>query len=57
MPRRCTVCDHPERHSIDEALVSGTPSKSVCSIPPIVHLTIYGSGSRTLPPARVSAAL
>jgi hypothetical protein len=21
MPRRCTVCDHPERHSIDEALV------------------------------------
>jgi hypothetical protein len=21
MPRRCTVCDHPERHRIDEALV------------------------------------
>jgi DNA polymerase-1 len=21
MPRRCTVCDHPERHGIDEALV------------------------------------
>src|SRR3712207_734109 len=20
MPRRCTVCDHPERHSIDETL-------------------------------------
>jgi DNA polymerase I-like protein with 3'-5' exonuclease and polymerase domains len=20
MPRRCTVCDHPERHGIDEAL-------------------------------------
>jgi hypothetical protein len=29
MPRRCTVCDHPERHNIDEALVSGTPYRSV----------------------------
>jgi hypothetical protein len=32
MPRRCTVCDHTERHSIDEALVSGAPSKSVCPV-------------------------
>ncbi len=24
MPRRCTVCAHPERESIDEALVAGT---------------------------------
>jgi len=29
MPRRCTVCDHPQRHSIDEALVSGAPYRSV----------------------------
>ena len=29
MPRRCTVCDHSEKHSIDEALVSGTPYRSV----------------------------
>jgi hypothetical protein len=29
MPRRCTVCDHPERHGIDEALVSGAPYRSV----------------------------
>jgi hypothetical protein len=29
MPRRCTVCDNPERHSIDEALVSGAPYRSV----------------------------
>ena len=50
MPRRCTVCDHhPERPGIDEALVSGAPSKSRCSILPIGRLTIYGSGSRTLP--------
>jgi hypothetical protein len=29
MPRRCTVCDHPERHSIDEALVTGAPYRRV----------------------------
>jgi hypothetical protein len=29
VPRRCTVCDHPERHSIDEALITGAPYRSV----------------------------
>ena len=29
MPRRCTVCDHPERQLIDEALVTGAPYRSV----------------------------
>src|SRR5918997_409178 len=29
MPRRCTVCDHPESHGFDEALVSGAPYGSV----------------------------
>jgi transposase-like protein len=29
MPRRCTVCDHPGRHGIDEALVTGAPYRSV----------------------------
>jgi transposase-like protein len=29
MPRRCTVCDHPKRHSIGETLVSGAPYRSV----------------------------
>jgi hypothetical protein len=29
MPRRCTVCDHPKSHSIDEALVTGVPYRSV----------------------------
>jgi hypothetical protein len=29
MPRRCTVRNHPERHSIDEALVSGASYRSV----------------------------
>jgi len=29
MPRRCTVCDHPERNGIDQALVTGAPYRSV----------------------------
>ena len=29
MPRRCTVCNHHERHGIDEALVTGAPYRSV----------------------------
>jgi hypothetical protein len=29
MLRRCTVCDHPEKHAIDEALVSSAPYQSV----------------------------
>jgi transposase-like protein len=29
MPRRCTVCDHLERHGIDEILVTGAPYRSV----------------------------
>jgi hypothetical protein len=29
VPRRCTVCDHSERHTIDESLVTGAPYRSV----------------------------
>jgi hypothetical protein len=29
MPRRWTVCDHPQKHAVNEALVSGTPYRSV----------------------------
>jgi hypothetical protein len=29
MPRRCTVCHHPERHGIDEVLVCSAPYRSV----------------------------
>jgi hypothetical protein len=29
MPRRCSVCDHLERHGIDETLVTGAPYRSV----------------------------
>lgn len=29
MPRRCTVCDHEERSSIDAALISGAPLRDI----------------------------
>lgn len=29
MPRRCTICDHPERTAIDRELVAGTPLRHI----------------------------
>ncbi len=29
MPRVCTVCAHPQRHGIDECLVSGRSNRSI----------------------------
>jgi hypothetical protein len=29
MPRRCTICDHPERADIDKALVAGEPFRNI----------------------------
>ncbi len=31
MPRRCTVCAHPEREAINKALVAGEPYRSVAN--------------------------
>jgi hypothetical protein len=49
MPRRCTVCDHPERHSIDEALVSGTPYRSVAKRFRLSESAVYRHKSEHLP--------
>jgi hypothetical protein len=32
MPRSCTVCEHPRRGAIDEALVGGASNRSVASL-------------------------
>jgi len=29
MPRRCSVCTHPKRDSIDKAIVAGTPYRAI----------------------------
>jgi transposase-like protein len=49
MPRRCTVCDHLERHSIDEALVSGTPYRSVAKRFGLSESAVYRHKTERLP--------
>ena len=41
MPRRCTVCDHTERHAIDESLVSGAPYRSVAKRFALSESSVY----------------
>jgi hypothetical protein len=49
MPRRCTVCDHPERHSIDEALVTGAPYRSVAKRFELSESAVYRHKADHLP--------
>ena len=49
MPRKCTVCDHPERHSIDEALVSSTPYRSVARRFELSESAVYRHKTEHLP--------
>jgi hypothetical protein len=49
MPRRCTVCDHPKRHSIDEALFTGAPYLSVAKQCGLSESAVYGHKVDHLP--------
>jgi hypothetical protein len=49
MPRRCTVCDHPMRHGIDEALVSGAPYRSVAKRFRLSESAVYRHKTEHLP--------
>ena len=49
MPRRCTVCDHPERHGIDEALVTGAPYRSVAKRFELSESAVYRHKTEHLP--------
>jgi transposase-like protein len=49
MPRRCTVCDHPESHSIEEALVSGAPYRSVAKRFELSESAVYRHKTEHLP--------
>jgi hypothetical protein len=49
MPRRCTVCDHPQRHSIDEALISGGPYRSVAKRFGLSESAVYRHKTEHLP--------
>src|ERR671913_749223 len=49
MPRRCTVCDHPQRHDIDEALVTGAPYRSVARRFELSESSVYRHKTEHLP--------
>ena len=49
MPRRCTVCDHPQKHNIDEALVSGAPYRSVAKRFGLSESAVYRHKTEHLP--------
>ncbi len=49
MPRRCTVCDHPERHGIDETLVTGAPYRSVAKQFSLSESAVYRHKTEHLP--------
>jgi len=49
MPRRCTVCDDPERHSIDEILVTGAPYRSVAKHFGLSESAVYRHKTDHLP--------
>ena len=49
MPRRCTVCDHPENHGIDEALVTGAPYRSVAKRFELSESAVYRHKTEHLP--------
>jgi len=49
MPRRRTVCDHPESHSVDEALVDGTLYWSVAKRFELSESAVYRYKTEHLP--------
>jgi hypothetical protein len=49
MPRRCTVCDHPQRHGIDKALVTGAPYRSVAKRFGLSDSAVYPHKTEHLP--------
>jgi hypothetical protein len=49
MPRRCTVCDHPEKHSIDATLVTGAPYRSVAKRFELSESAVYRHKTEHLP--------
>jgi transposase-like protein len=49
MPRRCTVCDHPRRYGIDQALVTGAPYRSVARRFGLSESSVYRHKTEHLP--------
>ncbi len=49
MPRKCTVCGHPQRHIIEETLVTGAPYRSVAKQFELSEGAVYRHKTEHLP--------
>ena len=56
MPRSCTVCEHPERETIDRALVGDASNRSVASLYDVSEAAVRRHKSNHLPAKLVVAA-
>jgi len=56
MPRSCTVCEHPERGTIDRALVGDASNRSVASLYDVSEAAVRRHKSNHLPAKLVVAA-
>ncbi len=55
MPRSCTICSHPERESIDRALVGDASNRSVASLYDASEAAVRRHASNHLPAKLVMA--
>ncbi len=55
MPRSCTVCSHPGREAIDEALVGGASNRSVASLYDVSEAAVRRHKANHLPAKLVMA--
>ena len=55
MPRACTICTHPDREAIDEALVQGTPNRRIASHRDVSERAVRNHKANHLPETLVKA--
>jgi hypothetical protein len=55
VPRSCTVCEHPDREAIDEALVGGASNRSVASLNDVSEAAVRRHKANHLPAKLVMA--
>jgi len=55
MTRRCTVCSHPERHTIEKLLVGGTPNRRIATQFGLSEAAVRRHAAEHLPVALVQA--
>jgi hypothetical protein len=55
MPRKCTICTHPEKDAIDEALVGGASNRSIASLYDVSEAAVRRHEANHLPAKLVMA--